>query len=132
MIKAPFIVLVRYETKEEPGKWEVQPWKKNNNVLEKAGLLKQVTLDTSIEFYIQSQARFEKRHQYMYKAIITKNLKSLMINPDLHTKNFDEWDYYNRHTGRKDWYSCEAVCGELKLDTITDIDQTKRSIRCIC
>ena len=124
-IKVPFNLIVRYESKEDPKKWEEQAWKKNNNALEKSGLLRQVLVDSSLEFYIQNEARFEKKHQYVYKTILTKDLRQLMTNPVLRNNNFDEWDYYNRHTGRKDWYECDAVCGELKLDTILDIDQMK-------
>ena len=122
-VTADFILYVHYESKEEPEKWKDQQWKKNNDYLEKSGLLKQTILDTFIMFYIQSQARFEKKHQYIYKAILNKKIRSLMINPVFESNTFDEYDYYNRHTGRKDWYRGKVVCGVLLLDTILNINQ---------
>jgi hypothetical protein len=122
-VKANFYLYVRYESKEDYDYLNRQPWKKNNDILEKAGLLKQILIDTSIQYYIQSQARFEKRQHYLYKVILTPKIKNLMENSYFHSKQFDEYDYYNKHTGRKDWYSFEAVCGEFRLDTITNINQ---------
>jgi hypothetical protein len=127
-ITADFDIYIRYETKENPDKWKDQIWKRNNDKLEKAGLIKQVIIDTSLMFYVQSQARYESRHQYLYKAVFNEKLKSLIVSSNKHVKSFDEWDYYNRRTGRRDWLSCEVVCGEIKLDTILLVDQKKGPI----
>lgn len=124
-INADYSLIVRYETKDNIDKWQNFPWKRNNDILEKAGLIKQVVLDTFIMFYVQSQARFEKRHTYLYKVILSNKIKSMMSNSTIHSVLFDEWDYYNRHTGRKDWYRSEVVCGEFMLDTILNINQKK-------
>ena len=124
-ITADFNLYVRYESKEEPSKWSEQQWKKNNDILEKAGLLKQTIKDSTIQFYVQAQARFENRHQYLYKAELNDKIKALIKTPELNSKTFDEYDFYNRHTGRKDWLRCEVTCGEMKLDTILNINQKK-------
>jgi hypothetical protein len=124
-ITADYNIVTRYETKDEPYKWKDEPWKVNNNILEKAGLIRQQILDTTIEFYIEKQARFENRHQYLYKVILSNVIKSLMTDVVRHSIKFNEWDYYNKNTGRKDWLDCKVTCGEIKLDSIINFELSK-------
>ncbi len=121
-ITADYNIQIRYETKESPEKWKNEEWKIKNDNLEKAGLLKQQIIDTTIEIYVQSEAKYKKRHQYLYKVVLNNYVKSLLINPVIQKRQFNELDYYNQNTGRTDRLKCKIECGEFKFDKIVNID----------
>lgn len=50
-------------------------------------------------------------------------LKSLLSETQQRVQKFDEYDYYNRKTGRKDWVNCKVICGLFKVEKITELEQ---------
>ncbi len=123
-IEKDYNLIVRYESKNDPSTWESFQWKKDNNLLEKKGLLKQIITDTITSFYNHSLANFENKHQFFYKVILSSKINTLIIEPQLRIKKLDEYDNFNKGTGRITSLNCKAVCGLLVLDKIVSIQQS--------
>ncbi|MBP7497096.1 MAG: hypothetical protein KA792_05470, partial [Bacteroidales bacterium] len=127
-ITGDFEIVIRYETKEAPEKWKFEKWKTNNDLLEEQGLLKQVIIDSAIEFYNQAFARYETRRQYVYRTIFTKEMSNIIIESVRHQNKFDEWDFLNRKTGLRLWITCKVILGEFRVHRILEINQDGKPI----
>jgi hypothetical protein len=122
-LEKDYDLVVRYESKDEPSKWEGFSWKRDNDLLEKSGLLKQEIIDTVINFYNHSHATFENKHQFFYKVIVSSKLNSYISEPQYRIKKFDEYDNFNKGTGRITMLNCKVVYGFLNLDKIANVEQ---------
>ena len=126
-VEKEYNLVVRYESKESPESWNNFSWKKDNDYLEKKGLLKQTISDTLINFYDHSHLKFINKQHYLYKVKMSSELKSLISDPQTRIQKFDEYDKFNRKTGKTESIYGNAICGQLKLDEIFSVKQLQNS-----
>lgn len=122
-MECDFELVTRYETRESPELLDKYQWKHNNDYLEKMGLIKQLIIDTTINFYDHAHAQFINKHHVLYRIVSLPEMQNLVSNMKYHSKSFDEFDYDNKRTGKQTTMSCKVVCGILTLDKVLNIKQ---------
>ena len=126
-VEQEYNLVIRYESRNEPSTWNNFSWKKDNDYLEKKGLLKQIVSDTLINIWNHFHNGFEKKHQFVYKVQLSDNLKAMMSDPQNRYKSFNEYDRANQGTGIINSINCNITCGTLILENISKIQQKNTS-----